>query len=171
MRLSEELNIPLVTIIDTPGAALSRAAEEGGLAGEIARSLVDLIDLDAPSVSVIMGEGSGGGALALIPADRVLSAQNGWLSPLPPEGASAIVHRDTEHAPQMAQAQRVQSAELVAAGVVDRVVAEPVDASDDPRGFIARLAATLEHEIIELMRTPEYLRTGARIDRYRRLGL
>ena len=171
MRLSEELNIPLVTIIDTPGAALSRAAEEGGLAGEIARSLADLIDLDAPSVSVIMGEGSGGGALALIPADRVLSAQNGWLSPLPPEGASAIVHRDTEHAPQMAQAQRVQSAELVAAGVVDRVVAEPVDASDDPRGFIARLAATLEHEIIELMRTPEYLRTGARIDRYRRLGL
>ena len=118
-----------------------------------------------------MGEGSGGGALALIPADRVLSAQNGWLSPLPPEGASAIVHRDTQHAAEMAQAQRVQSAELVAAGVVDRVVAEPVDASDDPQGFIARLSATLEYDIIELMRTPGYLRTGARIDRYRRLGL
>lgn len=171
MRLSEELGIPLVTIIDTPGAALSREAEEGGLAGEIARSLADLIDLDSPSVSVIMGEGSGGGALALIPADRVLSAQNGWLSPLPPEGASAIVHRDTAHAPEMAQAQRVQSAELAAAGIVDRIIAEPVDASDDPQGFIARLAATLEYEIITLLRTPAYLRAGTRIDRYRRLGL
>ncbi|GAA4507094.1 carboxyl transferase domain-containing protein [Brevibacterium yomogidense] len=171
MRLSEELRIPLVTIIDTPGAALSKEAEEGGLAGEIARSLADLIDLDAPSVSVIMGEGSGGGALALIPADRVLSAQNGWLSPLPPEGASAIVHRDTDHAAEMAQAQKVQSAELVAAGIVDRIVAEPVDASDDPRGFIDRLSKTLEFEILELMRTPEYLRAGTRVARYRELGL
>ncbi|WP_029089115.1 carboxyl transferase domain-containing protein [Brevibacterium album] len=171
MRLSAELGIPLVTIIDTPGAALSKEAEEGGMAGEIARSLADLINLSSPSVSVIMGEGSGGGALALVPADRVLSAQNGWLSPLPPEGASAIVHRDTEHAAEMAQQQQVQAAALERSGVIDRIVAEPVDASDDPRGFVARLSETLEYELITLMRTPAYLRQDTRIAKYRGLGL
>ena len=95
MRLAEELGLPLVTIIDTAGAALSQEAEEGGLAGEIARSLHDLIGLNAPTVSVLLGQGAGGGALALLPADRTIAAQHAWLSPLPPEGASAIVHRST----------------------------------------------------------------------------
>src|SRR5690606_23802261 len=85
MRLAEELNLPLVTVIDTSGAALSKEAEEGGLAAEIARSLSDMVLLNAPTVCLILGEGAGGAALALLPADRVLAAQHGWLSPLPPE--------------------------------------------------------------------------------------
>ena len=88
MHLAEELRLPLVTLIDTPGAALSREAEEGGLAGEIARCLQDLVMLKAPTLAVLLGQGTGGGALALVPADRVLAAANGWLGPLPPEGAS-----------------------------------------------------------------------------------
>ncbi len=99
MRLAAELHLPLMTVIDTPGAALSVEAEEGGLAGEIARCLADLVTLDAPTLCLLLGEGNGGGALALLPADRVVAAQHGWLSPLPPEGASAIVHRDLDHAP------------------------------------------------------------------------
>ena len=87
-----------MTVIDTPGAALSAEAEEGGLAGEIARCLADLVTLDAPTLCLMLGEGNGGGALALLPADRVIAAQHAWLSPLPPEGASAIVHRDVDHA-------------------------------------------------------------------------
>src|SRR3712207_9115504 len=75
----------LVTLIDTPGAALSREAEEGGLAGEIARCLEDLVMLGAPTIAVLLGQGTGGGALALVPADRVIAAANGWLGPLPPE--------------------------------------------------------------------------------------
>ncbi|MEJ7757439.1 MAG: carboxyl transferase domain-containing protein [Nocardioidaceae bacterium] len=90
MHLADELNLPLVTVIDTPGAALSVEAEEGGLAGEIARCLADMVMLQAPTLTVMMGQGTGGGALALLPADRVVAAQHGWLSPLPPEGASAI---------------------------------------------------------------------------------
>ncbi len=86
MKLADELKLPLVTVIDTAGAALSREAEEGGLAGEIARSLQDLVLLDAPTVCLLLGEGAGGGALALLPADRVICAQHAWLSPLPPRG-------------------------------------------------------------------------------------
>ena len=94
MRLARELRLPLVAVIDTPGAALSQEAEEGGMAGEIARCLAELVELRAPTLSVLLGPGTGGGALALVPADRTIAAEHGWLSPLPPEGASAIVHRD-----------------------------------------------------------------------------
>ncbi len=171
MRLADELHIPLVTVIDTPGAALSKDAEEGGLAGEIARSLSDLIALKAPTVSVILGEGSGGGALALIPADRVLSAENGWLSPLPPEGASAIVHRTKDYAADMAQAQQVHCEKLVEHGIVDRVIAEKPNAAVEPREFSERVAQTLEYEIINLMRVHPSRRRYQRIDRYRKLGV
>ena len=102
MRLAAELDLPLVTVIDTAGAALSREAEEGGLAGEIARCIAEMVALEVPTVSVLLGQGTGGGALALVPADRILTAQHGWLSPLPPEGASAILYHDTDHAADMA---------------------------------------------------------------------
>ncbi|GEB21355.1 carboxyl transferase domain-containing protein [Brevibacterium aurantiacum] len=171
MRLAAELDLPLVTVIDTPGAALSKSAEEGGIAGEIARSLADLANLDAPSVSLILGEGSGGGALALIPADRVLSAENGWLSPLPPEGASAIVHRTTDRAPEMAQSQGVHAPMLKETGVVDRIIAEHPDASKEPLDFVSRVGATLEYELIELMREPSDRRLARRMERYRTLGI
>ncbi len=75
MHLAEELRLPLVTLIDTPGAALSREAEEGGMAGEIARCLQDLVMLKAPTLAVLLGQGTGGGALALVPADRVLGEE------------------------------------------------------------------------------------------------
>lgn len=84
IRLAADLNLPLVSIIDTEGAALSKEAEEGGLAGEIARSLADLVMLPAPTLCVLLGQGTGGGALAILPADRVICAQHAWLSPLPP---------------------------------------------------------------------------------------
>ena len=112
MRLASELGLPLLTVIDTQGAALSPDAENGGLAGEIARCLADLVTLDAPTLCLMLGEGNGGGALALLPADRVIAAQHAWLSPLPPEGASAIVHRDLTHAPEMARAQQVRAIDL-----------------------------------------------------------
>ena len=78
-----------------------KKAEQGALAGEIARCLADLATVDVPTVSVLLGQGSGGPALAMVPADRVLAALHGWLAPLPPEGASAIVYRDTAHAAEL----------------------------------------------------------------------
>ena len=170
MRLADELKLPLVTVIDTPGAALSREAEEGGLAGEIARSLVDLVLLDAPTVCLLLGEGTGGAALALLPADRVLCAEHAWLSPLPPEGASAIVHRTTGRAAEMAAAQRVRSQDLYEDGIVDRLVAERPDAADEPAAFLGRLGRLLESEILGLIGQAPSTRRTARLDRYRTLG-
>jgi len=122
MSLAAEMGLPLLTIIDTPGAALSKAAEEGGLAGEIARCLADMVTLPVPTVCLLLGEGAGGGALALLPADRVVGAQHGWVAPLPPEGASEILYRTVERAPELAAAQGVRSIDLAAAGIVDRIV-------------------------------------------------
>ena len=151
MRLASELGLPLVTVIDTQGAALSAEAENGGLAGEIARCLSDLVTLDAPTLCLMLGEGNGGGALAFLPADRVIAAQHAWLSPLPPEGASAIVHRDLDHAPEMARAQQVRALDLRDRGIVDRIVAELPDAADEPEAFCQRVGAVLEHELAALL--------------------
>ncbi|MBD8868172.1 carboxyl transferase domain-containing protein [Nocardioides donggukensis] len=153
MRLASELGLPLVTVIDTQGAALSVEAEEGGLAGEIARCLSDLVTLDAPTLCLMLGEGNGGGALALLPADRLVAAQHAWLSPLPPEGASAIVHRDTDHAPEMARAQLVRAIDLHERGIVDRIVAEQPDAADEPEEFCRRMGRVLEFELAALLST------------------
>jgi acetyl-CoA carboxylase carboxyl transferase subunit beta len=171
MRLAAELRLPLLTVIDTAGAALSKDAEEGGLAGEIARSLAELTTLRAPTVCLLLGQGAGGGALALLPADRVVCAQHAWLSPLPPEGASAIRFHTVDRAAEMAQAQGVRSADLLRNGVVDRIVAEHPDAADEPGEFLARLGAVLEQELAVLARQPADRLLAERLTRYRRLGL
>ena len=170
MKLAEELRLPLLTVIDTAGAALSQEAEEGGLAGEIARSLHELIGLESPSVSVLLGQGAGGGALALLPADRTIAAQHSWLSPLPPEGASAIVHRTTEFAARMSEAQGVNVAALYANGLVDHIVDERDDASVEPREFCARMARAIEYELGTLAGVPTADRLKARSRKYRELG-
>ncbi|MCE1177954.1 MAG: acetyl-CoA carboxyl transferase [Micrococcales bacterium] len=170
MRLAQELDLPLVSIIDTAGAALSKEAEEGGMAGEIARSLSELVMLDAPTVCVLLGQGCGGGALALMPADRVICAQNSWLSPLPPEGASAILYRETSRAPEISDAQRVRSRDLLADGIVDRVVPEQPDAAQEPEAFCARMSQAIQHELATLVRMDGDDRLQARLERYRALG-
>lgn len=170
VRLSRQLGLPLVTLIDTRGAALTKEAEERGLAGEIARTLADVIDLPSPTVSVLIGEGTGGGALALVPADRMIAAQHGWLSPLPPEGASAIVHRTTARAPEMAAAQGIRAKDLLARGIVDHVVIERPDAADEPEEFCRRMGRVLSHELLKLMAMDPEERYAARLLRLRHLG-
>ncbi|MEV0337128.1 carboxyl transferase domain-containing protein [Nocardia sp. NPDC050717] len=171
MALAGELRLPLVLVIDTVGAALSKEAEERGLAPEIARCLADLVTLDTPTVSILLGQGTGGGALALLPADRVLAARHGWLAPLPPEGASAIVFRDTEHAPELAAAQRIGADDLRADGVVDRIVDEYPDAADEPVAFARRMVLAVTEELAGLRATPTAELRALRHARYRRIGL
>ncbi|MGE5135494.1 MAG: carboxyl transferase domain-containing protein [Gemmatimonadota bacterium] len=171
MRLAAELRLPLVTVIDTAGAELSREAEEGGLAGEIARCLAQLTALPAPTVCLLLGEGGGGTALALFPADRVVCAEHAWLSPLPPEGSSAIMYRTTARAGEVAAAQGVRSVDLLRHGIADRVIAERPDAADEPAAFLARTGRTLEHELAALLRCPPGALLPSRLTRYRRLGL
>lgn len=151
-RLAGELGLPLVTVVDTAGAELSPAAEQGALAGEIARCLAGP---GGPVVSVLLGQGGGGAALALLPADRVLAARHGWLTPLPPEGASLIVHGTPDRAPETVAAQRVRSADLLALGAVDRIVEEYPDAADEPAAFVARMRAAIAEEIPRAAGTPQ----------------
>ncbi|WP_099038618.1 acetyl-coenzyme A carboxylase carboxyl transferase subunits beta/alpha [Mycobacterium neglectum] len=171
MTLAAGLKLPLVLVIDTAGPALTVEAEQDGLAGEIARCLADLVTLDTQTVSVLLGQGSGGPALAMVPADRVLAALHGWLAPLPPEGASAIVFRDTEHAPELAAAQGIRSADLLGSGIVDAIVPESPDAADEPLAFTRRLSATIATELHSLRSMPDSERLAARLARYRRIGL
>jgi acetyl-CoA carboxylase carboxyl transferase subunit beta len=152
MRLAKELRLPLVTVIDTPGASLSREAEEGGLAAEIARSLYDLLGVGTATLSVLLGQGTGGGALALLPADRTIAAQHAWLAPLPPEGASAIVHRTTSQAPALAESQGITASVLAGRGIVDVVVEEVPDAAAAPVEFCHRMGEVIAVELQGLAR-------------------
>jgi acyl-CoA carboxylase subunit beta len=167
--LAEELELPVLTVVDTPWAELSTEAEHGGMAGEIARCLAALTTVPVPVVSVILGEGSGGGALALMPADRTVCAEHGWVAPLPPEGASAIVHRTGDRAPEMAQLHRIRAIDLRATGVVDRIVAEHPDASGEPEAFCRRIVAAAGAHLAELIAMPREQRLQARHDRYRNM--
>lgn len=171
MALAADLGLPLITVIDTPGAALSREAEEGGLGGEIARCLADLLDLPVPTVAVILGEGTGGGALALMPADRVIAARHGWLAPLPPEGASVIMHGDTGHAAEMTVAQRVRSQDLLDDGIVHEIVEELPTADAEPAEFCRRVGDAIVRQLDVLQRHTDLERRAARTRHYRRLGL
>lgn len=171
MRLAEELGLPLLTVIDTSGAALSREAEEGGLAGEIARCLHDLIGLDSPTLSVLLGQGTGGGALALLPADRTIAAQHAWLSPLPLEGASVIVHRTTDFAPAMAESQGVNIASLQKNGLVEHIVDERPDASLEAKSFCQRMGEAIAYELGTLSNTGIAELMPQRLAKYRNLGL
>lgn len=127
LRLADRVGLPVITLIDTPGGELSGRAEESAMAGEIARTLQTMSGLSVPSVSCVMGQGCGGAALALVPANVVVCMENGWVSPLPPEGASVITHRTPDRAAEMARQQGVGAESLVDAEVVDEVAAEGSD--------------------------------------------
>lgn len=170
MRLAGEMGLPLLSVVDTPGAALTREAEEGGLAGEIARSIAEQLALEVPTVTLMLGQGAGGGALALLPCDRLLAAQHAWLAPLPPEGASAIMFRDTSRAAEMAVRQGVGVRALQRAGVVDRVLAERPDAAREPEAFCRRVAVAVSTELRELAQLEPRQRARARRERYDRIG-
>jgi acyl-CoA carboxylase subunit beta len=171
IRIARELDLPLMTVIDTAGAALSTEAEEGGLAGEIARCLVDLVTLPAPTLCLLLGEGAGGGALALFPTDRVVAAQHAWLSPLPPEGASAVLYRTTERAVEVAERQGVGAAALRSHRIVDRIIPELPDAAEEGEAFLRRVGTVLEAELGALLQSEPSARYRERRRRYRTLGL
>lgn len=162
IRLAAELRLPLLTVIDTPGAELSVAAEESGLAPEIARATAELLDVPVPTVSLLLGEGAGGAALALFPADRVLALPDTWLAPLPPEGAGIIVTGDPDRAAEVVAGQQIWARELQRLGIVDEIVDHPaaaVAATADylvdrppprPEARIRVAAPNHEHRIVSI---------------------
>ncbi|ALG83844.1 carboxyl transferase [Gordonia phthalatica] len=126
IELADRWSLPLVTVVDTSGGELSADAEESGLARQIAHCTAELLGARVPTASILLGQGTGGAALAMFPTDLRIAASDAWLSPLPPEGASIIMHGDVDHAPTMAREQHIWSRDLRELGILD-AVADTVD--------------------------------------------
>ncbi len=166
MRLASKFRLPLVTLVDTPGAYPGPESERRGIAPAIAECLATMTDLPVPTVAVVIGEGGSGGALALATADRVLMLEHAIYSVISPEGAAAILYRNAGKAPEVAESLHLTSGDLKRLGVVDRVVPEPPGgAHTDP----ARAAELLRDHLVDALRElrAQPLRRLLR-DRYRR---
>jgi len=127
LELATRLELPMVSVIDTPGVRPGPAAEADGIGFHLAAALADRARSRATLVSVLLGEGAGGAALALLPAQYTIAAASAWLAPLSPEGSSAVLFHTVERAPEIAAKQHLTSADLVSMGVVDLVIAEDGD--------------------------------------------
>jgi acetyl-CoA carboxylase carboxyl transferase subunit alpha len=125
MRLADRFGLPVVTLVDTPGAFPGVQAEERGQAEAIARSTEQCLALSVPIVAAIVGEGGSGGAIALAAADRVLMLEHSVYAVISPEGCASILWRTAEKAAEAAEAMRITAADLKQLGVIDRIVAEP----------------------------------------------
>ncbi|MFI1258015.1 acetyl-CoA carboxylase, carboxyltransferase subunit beta [Streptomyces netropsis] len=171
MRLADKLGLPVVTLVDTPGAHPGAEAEEQGQSVAIAENLRLMATLSVPVVSVIIGEGGSGGALALAVANRVLMYSDSIYSVISPEGCAAIVWKDPSAAPTAARALRLNARELLRLGVVDAVLPEPDGGTGAaPWAAAERLRAALSSELHELAGLGEAaLRVGRRA-RFRQFG-
>ena len=142
IALAGRLGLPLLTLVDTPGADPSPVSEAGGIAAEIARTFAALSELPTPTVGVCVGEGGSGGALALASTDRLLMCEHAIFSVINPEGAAAILERDIEAAPEMAERLRLTASDVVALGVADAVIAEEEGA------LAAAIDAAFDHAVV-----------------------
>jgi acetyl-CoA carboxylase carboxyl transferase subunit alpha len=148
MQLADRFGLPLVSLVDTPGAFPGVQAEERGQAEAIARSTEQCLSLGVPLVAVIVGEGGSGGAVAIAAANRVLMFEHAVYSVISPEGCASILWRTADRAADAAEAMRITAADLADLGVVDRVVAEPVGgAHRDPPAAINNLKQAIIEEL------------------------
>jgi acetyl-CoA carboxylase carboxyl transferase subunit alpha len=169
--LADRFRLPVITLIDTPGAYPGLLAEEQGQAWVIAESIRRMSQLRVPAISVIIGEGGSGGALAIGVANRVLILENSIYSVISPESGAAILWRDASEAPKAAEALKLTARDLLEQKVVDRVITEPVGGGhNDPEGTISRVREVLVEELAQLVRlAPEELLRQRR-ERFRQLG-
>ncbi len=148
MRLADRFGLPVVTLVDTPGAFPGVEAEERGQAEAIARSTEECLQLKVPIVAAIVGEGGSGGAVAIATANRVLMFEHAIYSVISPEGCASILWRTADKAADAAEAMRITANDLRALGVVDRIIPEPVGgAHRDPQAAFANLRSALVEEL------------------------
>ena len=148
MQLADRFAIPVVTFVDTPGAFPGVEAEERGQAEAIARATQECLGLKVPLIAAIVGEGGSGGAVALAAANRVLMFEHAVYSVISPEGCASILWRTADKAADAAEAMRITAQNLLALGVVDRIVDEPVGgAHRDPDSATQALKSALVEEL------------------------
>jgi len=144
IEIATDLGLPILTIVDTAGAESSPEAEREGIGQEIAHTMGKLLRFPGPVVSVLLGEGAGGGAIAMLPSDHMIAAEHSWLAPLPLAGISALVYRDPHRLGEVAGQQGLTAREILAAGIIDEVVPEHPDAAAEPIEFSRRLALAVQ---------------------------
>ncbi len=176
MRLAEKLRIPVVTLIDTPGAFPGKEAEERGQSEAIARALLEMARLRAPVVTVITGEGGSGGALAIGVGDVLLMLEHAVFSVISPEGCAAILWRDGSRGREAAEALRITAKDLAGFGIVDEIIPEPPGGAHRHRdAAIEAVADAVRRHLAALAgaatgrETIDGLLAG-RYDKFRRIG-
>ena len=148
MRLADRFRLPVVSLVDTPGAFPGVQAEERGQAEAIARSTEECLSLKVPMISVIVGEGGSGGAVAIAAANRVLMFEHAVYSVISPEGCASILWRTADKAADAAEAMKITAQDLQSLGVVDRIVPEPLGgAHRNPDGAIGNLKEAIIEEL------------------------
>jgi acetyl-CoA carboxylase carboxyl transferase subunit alpha len=171
MRLAEKFGLPIVTLIDTPGAFPGIGAEERNIAEAIAFNLREMMLLKTPVVAVVIGEGGSGGALGIGVADRVLMMENAYYSVISPEGCAAILWKHREHAPEAAQALKLSAPDLLKLKVIDGVIPEPLGgAHNDHAEAATALKQAVLAAIDELSGLSVEQLLNGRYDKFRKLG-
>ena len=171
MKMAEKFEIPVISMIDTPGAFPGIGAEERNIAEAIARNLREMMDLKTPLVTVVLGEGGSGGALGIGVADRVLMLENSYYSVISPEGCAAILWKHRKHAPEAAEAMRLTAEDLAAMKLVDEVIPEPAGgAHHDVRSVSRNLKEALIRHLDDLGELSEKELLDSRYEKFRVAG-
>lgn len=172
MKLGQKFKLPVVAFIDTPGAYPGIGAEERHIAESIAVNLREMMVLETPIISVVIGEGGSGGALGIGVADRVLMLENAYYSVISPEGCAAILWKHRKHAPEAAEALKLNATELLKLGLIDDVIPEPLGgAHHDPVVAAENLKTAISAALQDLARLPKDKLLKQRYDKFRKMGV
>jgi acetyl-CoA carboxylase carboxyl transferase subunit alpha len=171
MKMADRFGLPIISLIDTPGAYPGIGAEERHVAEAIAVNLREMMLLEVPFIAVIIGEGASGGALGIGVADRVLILENAYYSPITPEGCAAILWKSSAAAPKAAEALRITARDLMELGLVDEIVPEPLGgAHNDVPAMAETLKAILTTHLDDLKKHSGSERLKLRYQKYRAYG-
>jgi acetyl-CoA carboxylase carboxyl transferase subunit alpha len=171
MRLAEKCGIPIICLIDTPGAFPGIGAEERNIAEAIAHNLRDMMLLKVPIVAVVLGEGGSGGALGIGLADSVLMMENAYYSVISPEGCAAILWKHRKHAPEAAEAMKIAAPDLKKLKLIDEVIPEPLGgAHHDHNAAAIELRGAITAQLEELLPLPSAELLSRRYRKFRQYG-
>ena len=172
MKSAEKFGIPVVTLIDTPGAYPGLEAEERGQGEAIARNILEMTRLKVPIITVIIGEGASGGALGIGVGDKVLMLENTWYSVISPESCSSILWRSWEYKEQAAEALKLTAKDMKRMKLVDQIVKEPLGgAHKDPEKTYLAIEAAILKSFEELNALSPKALVEQRMDKYAQMGV
>lgn len=171
MLQAEKFKRPIIIFVDTPGAFCGVESEERGIGEAIAKNLMTMSNLKVPIVSIIIGEGGSGGALALAVADEIWMLENSIYSILSPEGFASILYKDASRAKEAAEQMKITSSDLLSLGVIDRIIREPKGgAHEDPNKITLSIKNNLEETIERVSKEPIESLLTKRYYKFRKLG-